>query len=109
MKRRQCDSWFRLSAFVLAGCGSFLVAGMSSADARITGLTNCTTTSPYGTTSFGTVGTYQQLACTANGAIDPNDSLNAVIQDIQRAPKVGGFVQYSMDVTILMPADLDKS
>ena len=67
------------------------------------------TTSPYGSTSFGSVGAYQQLACTANGAVDPNDPLNAIIQDIQLAPKVGGLVQYSMDVTILMPTDLGKS
>jgi hypothetical protein len=50
-----------------------------------------------------------QLACTANGAVDPNDSLNALIQDIKLAPKVNGLVQYAMDVTILMPADLSKS
>jgi hypothetical protein len=80
-----------------------------SAEARITSLTNCTTTSPYGSTSFGTSGTYQQLACTANGAIDPNNPLNAIIQDIKLAPKVSDLVQYSMDVTILMPTDLTKS
>jgi hypothetical protein len=50
-----------------------------------------------------------QLACTASGAVDPNDPLNAIIQDIDLAPKVSGLVQYSMDVTILMPTDLSKS
>jgi hypothetical protein len=94
---------------VLAGCGSLLVATIPSAEARITNLTNCITTSPYGSTSFGTAGTYEQLACTANGAVDPNDPLNAIIQDIKLAPKVSGLVQYSMDVTILMPTDLSKS
>src|SRR5580704_6896500 len=102
MRRQHLFSSLRLKGVLLAGCGSLLIAGISSADARITGLTNCTTTSPYGSTSFGTVGAYQQLACTANGAVDPNDPLNAIIQDIKLAPKVGGLTQYSMDVTILM-------
>jgi Alpha/beta hydrolase domain len=94
---------------LLAAYGSLLIAWTQSADARIITLTNCTTTSPYGSTSFGSVGTYQQLACTASGTVDPNDPLNAIIQDIQFAPKAGGLVQYSMDVTILMPTDLSKS
>jgi hypothetical protein len=93
----------------LAWLSGLLIAAIQSAEARITSLTNCTSTSPYGSTSFGPVGAYQQLACTANGAVDPNDPLNAIIQDIQLAPKVGGLVQYSMDVTILMPTDLSKS
>jgi len=109
MKDRQCRARARLGAFVLAGCGGVVIAAVPSAEARISSLTNCMTTSPYGSTSFGTVGTYQQLACTANGAVDPNDPLNAIIQDITLAPKVNGLVQYSMDVTILMPTDLGKS
>jgi Alpha/beta hydrolase domain len=99
----------RSKGALLAACSSLLIAWTQPADARITAVTNCTTTSPYGSTPFGSVGTYQQLACTANGAVDPNDPLNAIIQDIQLAPKVGGLVQYSMDVTILMPTDLSKS
>ena len=108
MRRQYLYSLLCSKTALLAACGS-LIAGVQSADARITGLTNCATTSPYGSASFGSVGTYQQLACTANGAVDPNDPLNAIIQDIQLAPKVGGLVQYSIDVTILMPADLSKS
>ena len=87
MKHRQLHAWFWSSGLVLAGLGGLLVAAASSAEARITSLTNCTTTSPYGSTSFGTAGIYQQLACTANGAVDPNYPLNAIIQDIKLAPK----------------------
>ena len=107
MGHRQLGIWLRLS-ILLVGYGGLLLAA-PLAEARITSLTNCTTTSPYGSTSFGSVGTYVQLACTANGAVDPNDPLNGIIQDIQLAPKVNGLVQYSMDVTILMPADLSNS
>jgi hypothetical protein len=109
MKHRQRDAWLRFSGLMLAGCSSLLIATVSSAEARITSLTNCTTTSPYGSTSLGTAGTYEQLACTANGTVDPNDPLNGIIQDIKLAPKVSGRVQYSMDVTILRPTDHSKS
>src|SRR5438874_13412494 len=109
MNHRQRDPSLRSSGLILAGCSSLLIATIPSAEARITSLTNCTMTSPYGSTSFGTAGTYEQLACTANGAVDPNDPLNGIIQDIKLAPKVSGRVQYSMDVTILMPTDLSKS
>ena len=73
MRRQHLFSSLRSTGVLLAGCGSLVIVGIPSADARISGLTNCTTTSPYGSTSFGTVGTYQQLACTANGSVDPND------------------------------------
>jgi len=109
MTTRNCGRWFRGGGLHLAWLSGLLIAAIPSAEARIMSLTNCTTTSPYGSTSFGSVGAYQQLACTANGAVDPNDPLNAIIQDIQLAPKAGGVIQYSMDVTILMPTDLSKS
>jgi hypothetical protein len=109
VRHQNLFSLLRATGVMLVGCGSFLVASLPPADARITALTNCTTTSPYGSTAFAAAGTYQQLACTAVGAVDPSDPLNAIIQDIQLAPKAGGLVQYSMDVTILMPTDLIKS
>jgi hypothetical protein len=109
VRRQRLFSSLRSKGALLAGCSGLLVAGIQSADARITGLTNCTTTSPYGSTSFGAAGTYQQLACTADGAVDPTNPLDAIIEDIKLAPKVSGLVQYSMDVTILMPTDLSKS
>ena len=109
MRRQHLFSLLRSKGVLLAGCGGLLLIGSPLAEARITGLTNCATTSPYGSTSFGTAGIYQQIACTANGEVDSNDPLNAIIQDIKLAPKVGGLVKYSMDVTILMPTDLSKS
>ena len=65
MKNRQGDSWLRSTGLILAVCGSLLITTSPSAEARITSATNCTTT-PYGGASFGSVGTYEQLACTAN-------------------------------------------
>src|SRR5215469_14917306 len=86
VRRQNPLSLLRPVAVFSAGCAGFLVALLPSAEARITALTNCTTTSPYGSTAFGAAGTYQQLACTAIGALDPSDSLNAIIQDIRLAP-----------------------
>jgi hypothetical protein len=109
MKDVRRSTLLRSSGLMLAGCGTLLIAATSSAVARITSLTNCQTTSPYGSTSFGAAGAYVQLACTANGAVDLYDPLNSLIQDINLAPKVSDLVQYAMNVTILIPTDLSKS
>src|SRR5262249_46063928 len=80
---------------------------VTPADARITGITITTKTSPaFGGQSFGSVGQYEQLDGIATGEIDPSDPLNAVIQDIELAPRNSrGMVQYSMDFSILKPID----
>jgi hypothetical protein len=45
----------------------------------------------------------------ASGEIDPNDPLNAVIQDIELAPRNSrGMVEYSMDISILKPIDTSR-
>jgi hypothetical protein len=76
------------------------------ADARITRIDLGPSTSPFGTTSFETVGQYEQIDGTAYGEIDPSDPLNAVIQDIDLAPRnVRGNVEYSTKVSILKPVD----
>ena len=86
------------------------LATASPASAAITSLSNCTITQPYGTQTFGSVGAYEQLACTATGAVNIHDPLNAGIQDIDLAPRdKNGLVEYSMDVTILKPVDLGNS
>ena len=72
MNDRQCHIWLGLSGLLVAVCGGLAIE-TPVAEARITSLTNCTTSSPYGSTSFGAAGAYQQLACTANGTVDPND------------------------------------
>ncbi len=86
------------------------LATASPASAKILSLENCTATLPYGSQTFGSVGQYEQLACTATGGVDIHDPLNAVIQDIDLAPRdAQGLVEYSMDVTILKPVNLENS
>jgi hypothetical protein len=53
---------------------------------------------------FWCVGQYEQLDGVASGEIDPKGSLNAVIQDIELAPRNSrAMVEYSMDFSILNP------
>jgi hypothetical protein len=60
-------------------------------------------------TSFGAVGQYEKLRGRAFGEVDPNDPRNAIITDIEFAPKnARGMVEYSMDVLILKPIDLSR-
>ena len=59
--------------------------------------------------SFGPVGTYRKIIGTASGALDPNDPHNAMITDLQLAPRnADGLVEYSMDFYILTPVDPSK-
>jgi hypothetical protein len=101
--------WFGLGPVALAALGALsLLCGARSAEARITSITH-TTSQPYGTQSFGSVGQYQELDGTATGELDPRDPLNAIITDIDLASIVHGKVQYSFTFSILEPVDLSKS
>ncbi len=83
-----------------------LVAIVPGADARTTKILLNPPTFPYGTTSFGSVGQYEEIDGVAYGEVDPNDPLNAVIQDISLAPRnAHGKVEYSTNVSILKPVD----
>ena len=77
------------------------------AEAEITRIVITRTQSPtFDGLSFGDVGQYEKLAGRAFGEVDPNDPRNAVIADIQLAPRnVRGHVEYSTDVYILRPVD----
>jgi hypothetical protein len=59
--------------------------------------------------TFGDVGAYEKLRGKAYGEVDPADPRNALITDIQLAPRnASGKVSYSMDIFILKPIDLSK-
>jgi len=59
--------------------------------------------------TFGAVGAYEKLRGTAYGEVDPADPRNAVITDMELAPRLpNGKVRYSMDIYILRPVDLAK-
>jgi hypothetical protein len=63
----------------------------------------------FGGYSWPGVGQYEKLAGKAFGELDPTDPKNAVIVDLQLAPRnAAGKVEYSFDFYILKPVDLRK-
>ena len=63
----------------------------------------------FGGYSWPGVGPYEKIVGKAFGELDPKDPKNAVIVDLQLAPKnAAGKVEYSFDFYILKPVDLAK-
>jgi len=87
-----------------------LAAGLTAApaDARITRIQVTSVESPtFEGRTFGSVGAYEKLRGVAYGELDPEHPLNAVITDIEFAPRnAQGRVEYSMDFYILKPINL---
>src|SRR5438876_2513033 len=94
------------AAFAVAA--TVCVASVS--DARITQLQVVRLESPtFGGMTFGSVGAYEKITARASGEVDPTLPGNALITDIQFAPRnARGMVEYSMDVFILKPIDPSK-
>jgi hypothetical protein len=107
MGRAASFSGLRVSGLAALGA-LWLLSGATPVHARITSITY-TTSQPYGTVSFGSVGQYQELDGVATGTLDPRDPLNAVITDLDLAPQVNGTVPYSLTFSVLMPVDLSRS
>jgi len=93
---------------VLAMVGALVTA--PAADAKITKVQITTRESPtFGGYSWPGVGQYEKLVGKAFGEVDPLDAKNAVIVDIQLAPRNDRhMVEYSFDFYILKPIDLSK-
>ena len=80
-----------------------------AADAKITNIVIAKRMPVFEGATFGAVGAYEQLDGTAYGEVDPRDPLNAMIQDLELAPRnARGMVEYSMDISILKPIDMSK-
>jgi hypothetical protein len=58
---------------------------------------------------FGTAGSYLRMTGTAYGELDPDHPLNAVIVNLDKAPRNGrGLVEYEAEFDILRPADVER-
>ena len=91
----------RLLAVCLFG-GLFLPAG-----AEVVRLDIVQSMPAFGGRSFGAVGPYVKIIARATIAVDPADPRNAVIADIDRAPRnAAGRVEAVADVVLLRPANL---
>ena len=59
--------------------------------------------------SFGTAGAYEKLSGKIYFAVDPRNSANQIIADIDKAPKnSAGKVEFSSDFYMLKPKDLNR-
>jgi len=90
-----------------------LLFGMSllapAAEARVTRI-QITSRVPFaGGMSFGDTGSYEKLRGKIWGEVDPRDPLNAVIFDLDKAPRnSNGRVEYTTEFLILKPVDMRK-
>jgi hypothetical protein len=87
---------------------SFLVPLTSTA--RVTRFVVTQTRIFAGGMSFGSVGQYQRLDGTAYFEVDPKDPLNAMIVNLDKAPRnARGLVEFSSPFFILKPLDMTSS
>jgi hypothetical protein len=105
----------RLTLFARVSFASLLVTilvmcAAVPAQARVRKIQIISKESPtFGGYSWGGVGQYEKIVGKAFGELDPKDPKNAVIVDLQLAPRnSSGKVEYSFDFYILKPIDLGK-
>jgi hypothetical protein len=102
-----CVKLLGLSGGLLALAATSFI---DTADAKITKIVIDKKTPVFEGAAFGAVGAYEQLDGTAYGEIDPRNPLNAMIQDLELAPRnARGMVEYSMGISILKPLDMSKA
>ena len=94
------------AGFLLIGVASFCA---NNAQARLTQLV-VTERLPFaGGAQFGTTGAYERLKGTALMEVDPNNVLNAVITDLDMAPRnARGMVEFSSPFFIIKPVDMSR-
>lgn len=87
-----------------------LVLAAGEAGAYITSLEVVRKESPtFDGMSFGDAGQYEKITYRAHGEVDPALPGNALITDINGAPKnANGTVSYAMDVVVIKPIDPSK-
>src|ERR1019366_1156890 len=101
--RRSRAPWIA-AAMLILGAAIFCVG---DADARLTQLV-ITERLPFaGGAQFGTVGAYERLKGTAIMEVDPSNPLDAVITDLDKAPRnARGMVQFRSPFLIIKPVDM---
>jgi hypothetical protein len=90
---------------------SYTVLSCATLDARVTRVVIEQRESPaYKGQSFGNAGQYETLSGRFYGELDPKDPRNAIITDIQLAPRnARGMVEYSATFAISKPRDMSHS
>src|ERR1035438_6762114 len=90
---------------------SYALLGCTVLDARVTRVVIEQRESPaYKGQAFGKAGQYETLSGRFYGELDPKDPHNAIITDIQLAPRnARGMVEYSATFAISKPVDMTKA
>jgi hypothetical protein len=103
----------RWSAAAATCLAAWSVLGLYPApvEARVARLVFDKKESPsYGGKSFGTAGPYEQITGRAFGELDPRDAHNAVITDLDLAPRnARGLVEYVATFSLWRPMDPPKA
>ncbi len=96
--------------FALVVLGSLLAAlAAPAADARVVRIVVERTTPYAGGEAFGDVGPFERLDGTVHMEVDPDDPLNAVIVNLDRAPRNDrGMVEFSAPFFIVKPVDMAR-
>ena len=91
----------------LAAWGIVLALGVASVETRVTRVVVDRAT-PYAEgRTFGEAGAFERLEGTAYFEVDPSDPRNAVIVNIERAPRnARGLVEFSAPFVLIKPVDL---
>jgi hypothetical protein len=99
-----------MAALFLAGTAS-LVAGTMPASAEINRIEiDSTLAVSNDLDQANEVGAYELITGRAFGTVDPKDPLNAIITDIQNAPRnTEGLVEYETRFTLAKPKEMDKA
>ena len=98
----------RVAVATAVALGALAIA--CSVEARVTKIEISSKTSAFSGATFGNVGAYEQIKGIATGELDPADRRNAVITDIQSAPRnANGKVSYRTSFTLLKPVDMTKA
>jgi hypothetical protein len=97
------------AAISLIVCAAGL--GVAPAQARVTRIVIDHVTSPaFDGASYGNAGQYETIEGRAFGELDPADPRNAIIQDIELAPRnAAGRVEYMATFFLVKPIDMSKS
>ena len=103
---------FPVPRLALPGLTMFaLLSGMVAAEARVIRFEIVDVQSPTADGQvFGGVGPYERIVGKAHGELDPNDPKNAIITDIQLAPRnARGMVEYVATFSLVKPIDMSKA
>ena len=94
---------------VVFAVAALCVMAAQPADARVVRIEVERTTPHAGGRAFGDAGAFERLDGTAHMEVDPHDPRNAVIVNLDRAPRnARGLVEFSAPFFIIKPVDLAR-